>query len=195
MTNTSRRSRNDIQLGGTIWKETEGLTRECRERSGGELKRKRSRYVSSAGSPANRSTVGAAGRRRQFRADRRCNHPRPCPLLLSGPSGGLFSLPPYCTALRQSPRLFLRAHRHSRRAHSTPAGGGNGAKSPGGHRPDPSGRELRDRENAYRSRSVAFGPLSATRQTSLLAASAYTSTFIACPPDHFTTCDACLLDP
>jgi len=78
----------------------------------------RSRYVSSAGSPANRSTVGAAGRRRQFRADRRCNHPRPCPPLLSGPSGGLFSLPPCRAAPQQSPRLFLRAHRPSRQAFS-----------------------------------------------------------------------------
>lgn len=74
----------------------------------------RSRYVSSAGSPANRSTVGAAGRRRQFRADRRCNHPRPCPPLLSGPSGGLFSLPPCRAAPQQSPRLFLLAYRAAR---------------------------------------------------------------------------------
>lgn len=41
------------------------------------------------GVPANRNAMGLMGRRRQFRADRRRNHPRP---LLSGPSGGLFSL-------------------------------------------------------------------------------------------------------
>ena len=59
------------------------------------------RGVSSAGRLANRSTVGAAGRRRQFRADRRRNHPGPCSPLLSGPSGpsslslGPLQLPPH----------------------------------------------------------------------------------------------------
>lgn len=106
MTNASCRGRNDTQLGGTTGKETEGW-RESAER-GPEVSwnereaAARSRYVSSAGSPANRSTVGAAGRRRQFRADRRCNHPRPCPPLLSGPSGGLFSLPPCRVVARRA---------------------------------------------------------------------------------------------
>lgn len=62
-----------------------GGREERREKS---LERGREKvHVSSAGRLANRSTVGAAGRRRQFRADRRRNHPGPCSPLLSGPSG------------------------------------------------------------------------------------------------------------
>lgn len=141
MTDASCRGRNAVQLGGTTGKETEGLTGECRERSGGELKRKRSRGekpVRFLGrEPGQSEHVGAAGRRRQFRADRRCNHPRPCPLLLSGPSGGLFSLSLRIVPCRgKVPRLSYSAL----------------ARRPS--RPDPSGRELDDRERYL---SVAFG--------------------------------------
>lgn len=79
--------------------------------------------------------MGAAGRRRQFRADRRCNHPRPCLPLLSGPSGGLFVLPPCRAAPRQSPRLFLRAHPPpNRRAPSAVGDGSSGSGNATGRR-------------------------------------------------------------
>lgn len=104
----------------------------------------RSRCVSSARSSANQSAVGAAGRRRQFRADRRRNHPRPCPSLLSGPSGGLLSLSSFtrCVVLGPawSPLLLSALSDPSRLVPS--AGGSTRGEDLGGHTSGPSGREL-----------------------------------------------------
>lgn len=114
--------------------------------------------------------MGAAGRRRQFRADRRRNHPRPCPSLLSGSSGGLFSFSLSNSSLSPSvPRCSY--HPTARGPLCRRRRLLRGAKSTGGHRPDPSGRELRVRACL----SAAFGrarAAPATRQTSLSAASA-----------------------
>lgn len=101
------------EMGNAIRKsETENRapdeTKEEKKKGEGEKERETRRsevYVSSAGSLANRSTVGAAGRRRQFRADRRRNHPRPCSPLLSGPSGpSSLSLRPWFGPLQLPPR-------------------------------------------------------------------------------------------
>lgn len=93
------------------------------------------------------------GRRRQFRADRRRNHPRPCPPLLSGPSGGpLPSHLPRRTPCRSLPVAVRLA-----------GGGGGGRGSEGGENPmvspaGPVGSRTRWPECAHRLRSVPLGP-------------------------------------
>lgn len=63
------------------------------------------------GVAANRRPVGAAGRRRQFRADRRRNHPRSCPLL-SPPGFFIHSL-----LLWSSSMLYKYIYTHNTHTH------------------------------------------------------------------------------
>lgn len=157
----------------------------------------RSRCVSSARSSTNQSAVGAAGRRRQFRADRRRNHPRPCPSLLSVAPPGAYSLfLPSHAALcwaRLIPLLSALSH-PSRLVPS--AGGSTRGEDLGGHTPDPSGRELclsaafgrarpRDKRACQLPQLLSLPPLRASARSCLaIGRRAYD----ACLQTRYNTC-------